>query len=136
MEFTVDMEVMYSCIPHLSNPPIGIDLKVLDKVSGVLCHLFLKQLQETDESNLTEQVSCLLWGVREEGIVADTTHTSVLYVCTHIYIQYASKKRFQYHWIQHCLVSTHCNEMERYQCAQLLENTAYCSFSFILFHSS
>ena len=88
MDFTVDMEVMYSCITHLSNPPIGIveeDLKVLVEVSGVLCHLFLEQLQETVESNLTEQVSCLLWRVTEEGIVADTTHTC-MYVHT-IYIK-------------------------------------------------
>ena len=70
------MKVTYSCIPHLSNTPIGIveeDLKVLVEMSGVLSHLFLEQLQETVESNLTEQVSCLLWRVRKEGIVADTT---------------------------------------------------------------
>ena len=67
IEFTVATKVMYSYISDLSHSPIGIveeDLEVLVEVSGVLCHLFLEQLEETVESNLTEQVSCLLWKVR------------------------------------------------------------------------
>ena len=59
-------------IPHLGYPPVGVveeDLEVLVEVSGVLCYLFLEQLQQAVESNLTEQVVRLLCGGAMQTVV-------------------------------------------------------------------